>query len=137
MKKNEGFTLIELLITIAIIGILSSVVVITIGGQVEGANDAKLKIQAAQLRTPAVIESLKTPAPTGTKICMEVNKKHPAIGLTERAGNTECAVGEICCYARGVNWAFVAALSDGTFYCIDGNEVKESRTKKHGGGGAC
>ena len=54
-NTNKGFTLIELLIVIAIIGILASIVVITLGDQSEGATDAKNKFEASQLRTQSAI----------------------------------------------------------------------------------
>ena len=53
MKK--AFTLIELLIVIAIIGILSSIVVVSLGDQTDNAKDARAKFQAAQIKTEAVL----------------------------------------------------------------------------------
>ena len=52
--NKKGFTLVELLIVVAIIGILSSVVVITLIGQTDKASDAALK---TNLRSLASITS--------------------------------------------------------------------------------
>ena len=49
---KKGFTLIELLIVIAIIGILAGIVVISLSGSTEGANDAAKK---ANLRSAATL----------------------------------------------------------------------------------
>jgi type IV pilus assembly protein PilA len=53
MKKNKGFTLIELLVVIAIIGILATIVLLSIGGVQTSAKDAAIKANVTQIPAAA------------------------------------------------------------------------------------
>ncbi|MCD5396195.1 MAG: type II secretion system GspH family protein, partial [Candidatus Pacebacteria bacterium] len=55
MHKKRGFTLIELLVVITIIGILASIVVVSIRRGPEIAKNAAIKSNLAQVRTQAGI----------------------------------------------------------------------------------
>ena len=53
MRKNKGFTLIELLVVIAIIGILASIVLISLRNMTDRAKDTRIKSAMSQARTIA------------------------------------------------------------------------------------
>ena len=53
MRKNRGFTLIELLVVIAIIGILASIVLISLRNMTDRAKDTRIKSAMSQARTIA------------------------------------------------------------------------------------
>ncbi|MEA3295609.1 MAG: prepilin-type N-terminal cleavage/methylation domain-containing protein [Patescibacteria group bacterium] len=59
-KKQKGFTLIELLVVISIIGILSSIVLVSMGGARTKARDAKRQTDIRQIGTALELNYMDT-----------------------------------------------------------------------------
>jgi len=62
-KKSKGFTLIELLVVVAIIGLLASIVIVSLGGVRRGGRDAKARADIRQIQT--AIELCASTLPAG------------------------------------------------------------------------
>ncbi|MCK4454372.1 prepilin-type N-terminal cleavage/methylation domain-containing protein, partial [Candidatus Parcubacteria bacterium] len=124
MKKftKRGFTLIELLVVIAVIGILSSIVLVSLSGARDRAKDARVVSSMDQVRSAAEIEFSEDDnyndvdcanAPF-LSLCADVNANagaNPTI-LVDSDGQGYCAVSP-------------ALPGSGQFHCVDGNLISD------------
>ncbi|MEI6288003.1 MAG: type II secretion system protein [bacterium] len=111
MKKQQGFTLIELLIVIAIIGLLSSLAVVSLSGARNKAYDAQIKSDLAQVRTSLEM-SASDNGGSYAAWTMPANINAPACSGTKYVASTTAigfrVYGQLC-------------ANTAQYFCIDGN----------------
>lgn len=129
--QTRGFTLIELLVVIAIIGILASVVLVSVNTARTRGEDAGLKSNMSGMRTQAEIYYGGTGANSYDGFCAASAANEggqTAINalesLTGAASSIDAAgtATTITCNDSASGWAAEAPLSDplGDLWCVDG-----------------
>jgi len=124
LSRVEGFTLIEMLVVIAIIGLLSSVVLVALGPSRNKAKDARIVSDINQIR--AVMETLFVPTSgtysitpvsnscAGGSGSADINKALVDIGTN---GGTNCTINLT---ANSTGYAISAVLNiSSAIYCAD------------------
>lgn len=133
MKKNKGFTLLELLVVIAIIGILATIVMVSLQGARRRAQDASIQAQISSARAAAELyatgndpvgsyEGAFTAGATNTSGLPDILE---AIEDISGAANVQEADGATgwCLSARKVSNTAEYYCTDDTGVMTDGDEV--------------
>lgn len=132
--NKKGFTLVELLVVIAIIGILSTVVLSSLGDSRTKAYDSKVLAQLNSIREDAEIYYLNNGnyGPVATS-CSTAGSmfQDTASGMINLTKSVNYPVGEntIICYSKGTTWAVSDNLaSTTTYWCVDNTGTSKQTT---------
>lgn len=121
--KNKGFTLLELLVVIAIIGILTTIIIASLGSSRDKAKDSKAISQLSSMRTQAELyRSTYGNYGPNTTNCDDPGtlfgpgQPESLNALIQDLGYYSGAVG---CYVDPDKWGVVVRTSDNNLWCTD------------------
>lgn len=130
MIKKKGFTLIELLVVIAIIGILASIVLVSLGSARNKASDVAIKADLSGLRASGELHAMDYDGSYATFCTIAGGDVSRAMAGIETNG---IAVGEHDCNSVLTAWAACSQLNAADpagAWCVDSTGVSKVITTK-------
>ena len=129
-RRNESFTLIELLVVIAIIGLLASIVLVSLGGARNRAKDARVIAEMSQIRATAEM-IYSSDGDYDNVVCTQTDMKPLCDDIKIQTGGTAPTIGKpatpalkYCAYVK------LLAQKDGVdnYFCIDSRGIAKEIT---------
>ena len=120
MKKNKGFTLIELLVVIAIIGLLSTIVLVSLNSARNKAKDTRIKADLAQVRSLA---ELNADTSNTYVLAVPYSTQYATLTADINAQVPQTVVYNATATAYG---ASAQLTGTGAFWCVDSTGVSKA-----------
>lgn len=117
-KNERGFTLIELLVVISIIGMLSTVVMASLGALRRQAKDSSAMQSMGSMRNAANL-AITQNGNFPTNLCSSVFSNLIAGVQLQTSPNTVSCVQSPALPATPLRWAASVRLNNGTNFCVD------------------
>lgn len=114
--SRKGFTLIELLVVVAIIGILASIVLVSLNSARAKGRDASAKGSISSLRAAAEIYYDNNSNYLG--LCTGGSSTDPGVQSLLSAATAETGNPSVC-ESNSISWGALIQLNNGNYFCVD------------------